>query len=104
MKRMISLIFLCQSATILFAQRELQNPLVNSADIISKGVALHDKKEYKAAITAYLKVPVSYTNYATILHELYLSTYADSNYADAEKYALTSIDLFPEKSNEALGM
>ena len=39
------------------AQRELQNPLVDSKEIIAKGVALHDKGKYKEAIAEYLKVP-----------------------------------------------
>ena len=83
----------------LAAQRELNNPLINSKDVIATAVSLHDKGKYKEAVTEYLKVPISDTNYSQVLNELVLSYYADSNYVSAEKYANTGLDLFPEKKN-----
>lgn len=81
----------------LVAQRELKNPLINSKEIIAKGVKLHDEKKYKEAVAEYMKVPVSDTNYADVLTEMITSFYADSNYTAAEKYVQTGLDLFPEK-------
>ncbi len=81
----------------IFAQRELENPLVNSKVIMEKGVALHNDGKYKAAITEYLKVPVSDTNYSLVLHELILSYYTDSNFNAAEKYSNEALLLFPNE-------
>lgn len=82
------------------SQRELKNPLVNSAEVIRKGVELHDAGKYKDAIAMYNTVSKSDTNYADILHETILSQYADSNYDGAEKTIKVAMDMFPEKKNE----
>jgi len=68
----------------LHAQRALNNPLINSREIIAKAVALHDAGKHKEAIAEYLKVPASDTNYAQVLTEMVISYYADSNYVTAE--------------------
>ncbi len=80
-----------------YTQRALLNPLIDSKEIISKAVPLHDDGKYKEAIELYLKVPQSDTSYATVLHELILSYYLDSNYVQAEKYCHTGLSLFPQK-------
>ena len=88
----------------LSAQRELNNPLLNSATVIDKGVALHDQGKYKEAIAAYLQVPASDTNYTRVLHELILSYYNDSNFVAAEQYARLALERFPENSQEWYAM
>jgi antitoxin component YwqK of YwqJK toxin-antitoxin module/Flp pilus assembly protein TadD len=86
----------------LFAQRELKNPLIDSKEVITKAVALHDAGKYKEAITEYQKVPVSDTNYAQVLTEMVISYYTDSNYKAAEKYAKIGLEMFPEKKVQIL--
>ena len=87
----------------LFAQRELKNPLINSKEVITKALALHQEKKYKEAVAEYLKVPASDTNYATVLHELILSYYTDSNYVEAEKYSHIGLSMFPEERSKWYG-
>lgn len=79
------------------AQRELKNPLINSKEVIAKGVQLHDAGKFKEAIAEYMKVSASDTNYADVLHEMVLSYYSDSNYVDAEKWVKKGLERFPEK-------
>jgi antitoxin component YwqK of YwqJK toxin-antitoxin module len=88
------------SFSILQAQRSLDNPLIDSKEILTKASAFQEEGKYKQAIETYIKVPVSDTNYADILHDLALSYYNDSNYTEAEKNALTGLSLFPERNTE----
>ena len=71
--------------------------MINSKDVISRGVTLHDAGKFKEAITEYQKVPVSDTNYADVLHEIVLSYYADSNFVAAEKLVKKGLERFPAK-------
>ena len=90
----LSFIFLSK----LQAQRELLNPLIDSKEVIAKGIALHDDGKYKEAIAEYIKVPQSDTGYADVLHELILSYYKDSNFVEAERLANIGLSRFPDKS------
>ena len=96
-KSLLFIALLLTSSFYLTAQRELKNPLINSKEIINKGVKLHDDKKYKEAIAEYQKVAVSDTGYADVLYEMTLSYYNDSNYVAAEKLAKKGLDLFPGK-------
>ncbi len=98
---LLSLFFIANTA--LLAQREISNPLINSKEIITKGIALHDAGKYKEAITTFLKVPASDTGYADVLHELILTAFSDSNFTDAEKYAGMAQDFYPARNTEWLG-
>lgn len=98
MRTIFFLLLLCSfAASPIYAQRELSNPLINSKEFLSKGMALHEEGKYKDAIAVYLQVPQSDTNYATVLHELILSYYIDSNFAQAEKYANLGLSFFPHE-------
>lgn len=97
MKPVLFTVVLITSSFYLFAQRELKNPLINSKDVMAKGVELHDAGKYKDAIAEYQKVPVSDTNYADVLQEMVLSYYADSNFVAAEKLAKKGLERFPAK-------
>ncbi len=81
----------------LTAQRELKNPLINSKEVMNNAATLYTAGKYNEAITEYLKVPVSDTNYSEILNDIALTYYADSNYTNAEKYVNTALELYPEK-------
>ncbi|MFT3679635.1 MAG: tetratricopeptide repeat protein [Ferruginibacter sp.] len=103
--RKISLLFSLSCIAILTAsaQRELSNPLIDSKELISKAVALHNEGKYKAAIAEYAKIPESDTSYADALYEMILSNYKDSNYVTAEKLVHKGFSMFPERSNDWYG-
>src|SRR5437763_13148122 len=88
----------------LSAQRELLNPLLDSKKVIAEGTALHDSGNYKAAITEYLKVPPSDTGYASVLHEIILNYYSDSNFVAAENYAKLALERYPAQRNDWYGL
>jgi uncharacterized protein len=100
---LVFLLLLC-SVTCAVAQRELNNPLINSKEVITKGIALHNEGKYKAAIAEYSKVPESDTAYSDVLYEMILSYYKDSSYATAEQLANKGIAMFPERKNDWYGM
>jgi uncharacterized protein len=64
---------------------------VNSGELISKGVELHDQGKYKDAIELYRKVPRNETNYVKALYELAYSSNADSNSAEALRICETGL-------------
>lgn len=70
-------------------------PPVNSGDLISQAIKLHDSKNYKEAIKLYRKIPANDTNYVRSLYELSYSLVADSNL----KEALSTCDLGLNKDN-----
>src|SRR4051812_6860540 len=82
------------------AQRELKNPLLDSKQVIQKGVELNDAGKYKEAVAEFLKVPPSDTGYSSALHEIILSYYNDSNYTAAERYGKIALDLYPDQYAE----
>jgi uncharacterized protein len=74
----------------LYAQR---NPaIVNSGQVIKKGIELHDDGEYKKAIAKYLLVPENDTNYQLACYEASLSARLDENFKDAIKYARNGLN------------
>ena len=93
-------ILIFSSFSVLQAQKSLDNPLIDSKEIITKASALQEDGKYKQAVETYLKVPASDTNYSDVLYYLALSYYNDSNYIAAEKNALTGLSLFPERNTE----
>ena len=104
MRKSVIFFILLLAGTDASAQRELNNPLINSKEIFTTAAALYEKEKYKEAITEYLKVPESDTAYADVLHEIILNYYRDSNFTDAEKYARKAMQFFPEKSNDWYGL
>lgn len=82
-----------------FAQNGNTAPL-NSAEIIQKGIELHDKGEYKEAIKAYKQVHRSDTNYVWALYEMGLSYTADSQLNNALKVYEEALALPTERERE----
>jgi uncharacterized protein len=76
------------------------NELINSGKVIEDALKLHEKEQYKAAITLLATVNRSDTNYSTALYEMSLSQYADSNFDGSIKSCELGIALFPEKKNQ----
>ena len=72
----------------------------NSAEVIKKGIEFYKQKDYKKAIAEYLKVPRNDTNYVTVLHDLSLFYYADSNYAESRNAAAKGLQFYPEKADD----
>lgn len=70
-------------------------PPINSGDLISQAIKLHDEAKYKDAIKLYKKIPRNDTNYVRALYELSYSLVADSNYSEA----LSTINLGLSKEN-----
>ncbi len=81
----------------IFVNAQQNNPLVNSGELIERGVKLHDEEKYKDAIKLYAQVPKSDTNYHLALHEIILSHYADSNYNACIPLINEGIKYFPDK-------
>ncbi len=97
--------FLCLSLLTccsynLQAQRELSNPLIDSKTIIARGNELYGAGKYKEAIAEYLKVSPSDTSYTSVLYELILTYYKDSNFVEAERLANTALALYPHQNSD----
>ncbi|MCW3073800.1 MAG: phophatidylinositol-4-phosphate 5-kinase [Flaviaesturariibacter sp.] len=61
-----------------------QSPAVfNSGMVLSEAIKLHDKEEYKKAVTLFKSIPRNDTNYVKALYEMSLSYLLDSNYTAA---------------------
>ena len=101
-KLILSLLAISASICNVSAQRELKNPLVNSAEVIKTGYKLYETEKFKEAIAEYSKVPVSDTNYSIILHELVLTYYRDSNFAAAKNISRTASHYFRIKSKTGM--
>src|SRR6188768_2220286 len=69
----------------LFLTAQENNPLINSAEYIKKGIELHDQGKYKEAIATYKKIDKSDTNYHEVIYELAYTLSADSQFTDALK-------------------
>jgi antitoxin component YwqK of YwqJK toxin-antitoxin module/Tfp pilus assembly protein PilF len=93
MQRLCTLIAASFCALILTAQEN--NPLINSAEYIKKGIEFHDQGKYKEAIAAYSKIDKSDTNYYQAVYEMAYSLSADSQVTEALK--MVSVGL--QKSN-----
>ncbi|HTL08769.1 MAG TPA: tetratricopeptide repeat protein [Chitinophagaceae bacterium] len=62
------------------ANAQEKNPLINSGEIISEGIKLHDAGKYKEAIELYQKINRNDSNFVYALYEKSLSYSADSQY------------------------
>lgn len=80
-----------------FLLAQQNNPLVNSGELIEKGIKLHEEEKYKDAIKLYTQIPRSDTNYHLALHEIILSHYADSNYKACLPLIDEGIKYYPDK-------
>lgn len=76
-----------------------QNKLINSGAIMQQGLELQSEGKFKEAIALYKDVSRSDTNYSDLLEELAICSYNDSAYEESKQYALTGLQLFPEKRN-----
>src|SRR5260221_14467073 len=79
MKKGLIAISLCILCLLRISAQE-NNPLINSGEIITQAVKLHDEGKYKEALELYKKINRSDTNYVRALYEAALSYNADSQF------------------------
>jgi len=89
-------IFIMLLSFTLPAYAQQNNPLVNSGDLLKKGMEFHDDGKYKEAIAQYSRISRSDTNYSDALYETSLSCYSDSQMNKALEYATLGLKLFPQ--------
>lgn len=68
------------------AAQKAQEP-VNSGELLSKGINLHDEQDYEGALEFYERIPVNDTNYVVTLYERSMTLLAMKRYADAIEVA-----------------
>jgi uncharacterized protein len=85
----LSILLFCN----LNSDAQQNNPLINSGELIEKGRAFHDNKDYKHAIELYKQIPENDTNYALSLYELSLSYRADSQFLLADQSCHLGLEL-----------
>lgn len=85
--------FLLASTSVLQAQ---EKPFtINSGEIITKAVALHDKGKYAEAIAEYQRIPENDTNFVLAMYELAVSARADSQLAIAKSAVYKALEKLP---------
>lgn len=89
MRSFINILFLILSYSA-FAQ-DSKFGIINSGEVIRKGINLHDNKDYTNAIKEFRTVPENDTNYILALYEIALSARVDSQYSVAIETASTAI-------------
>lgn len=72
--------------------------LVNSGELLSEGIRLHEAGKYKDAIALFSKISRSDTNYNRALYELSSSYYSDSNFEASRKYAEEGLRRYPHEA------
>ncbi|MDB5192024.1 MAG: tetratricopeptide repeat protein [Segetibacter sp.] len=71
----------------------------NSSPILQEAIKFYTDGKYKQAIDLYKKVSKSDSNYSSVLNNLSLCYYMDSNFNEGYKMASEGLKLFPEKGN-----
>lgn len=83
MKKIISIIVISLFCCASLAQRTQMLQVVNSDEIIQKGIQFHDDGKYQEAINEYAKIPFGDVNYDLALYEKALSQEAFGDYRGA---------------------
>ncbi|HEX4851618.1 MAG TPA: tetratricopeptide repeat protein, partial [Puia sp.] len=89
-------------ATVLTSSVSAQKTkLINSRELIERGIQLNDSGQYKEAIAVYNQVDRNDTNYVWSLYEKAVSCTSDSQYNQAIKYCEEGLALRSEREHEA---
>jgi antitoxin component YwqK of YwqJK toxin-antitoxin module/Tfp pilus assembly protein PilF len=75
-------------------------PLINSGELIRKGVLLNDSGQYKKAIDLYTQVGRNDTNYVQALYEKAVSLSADSQYEESIHVCQQALSLTTQRNLE----
>jgi antitoxin component YwqK of YwqJK toxin-antitoxin module len=78
---------------------QVDNGIVNSGELIKKGVELHDTEKYDEALKYYNQVPESDTNYGLATAEKALAYYAKKDYENAIKLCEEALKIGTEYDN-----
>ena len=70
-----------------------QIPYINSGELLTKGVELYEKGDYKQSIEQYRQINECDTNYPSAVYELVLSLTADSSFELAKSTAISALYL-----------
>ncbi|MBC8035127.1 MAG: tetratricopeptide repeat protein [Chitinophagaceae bacterium] len=97
-----TLMALCLFLSTLSSFAQDKNPLINSGELIKKGVALHDEGKYKEALELYNKIEFSDTNYVRALYERAMTCEADSQFQEALATCEEAMLLAEDKELEPL--
>ncbi len=86
MNRVCAGILLITTSVFAFGQQPGDNnPLINSGDLIRKGIEYHDNEKYDSAIYFYNQVDRNDTNYTMALYEKSFSCHSNKDYAGSIK-------------------
>jgi antitoxin component YwqK of YwqJK toxin-antitoxin module len=93
MKKIILLSILCLAFVSEVCAQEINEKqlLINSGDLLQKGLEANKKGEYKTAITYYQQISRNDTNYVVALTELSVSFIADSQFIKAAEVCLEAL-------------
>lgn len=92
---------LCLSVAALYPSYA-QKKLVNSGEVINKGVAAYEEGEYKKAIAAFEQIHEGDTNYYAAQYELALSYLIDSQYEKSIALNKQLLRSYPEEERQIL--
>ena len=99
MRKTISFIVISLLCCFTMAQRTQKLQVVNSVEIIQKGIQFHDNGKYLDAINEYSKVPFGDVNYDLALYEKAMSQEAFGDY----RGAIQNINLLLELPSSQVG-
>lgn len=85
-------------STLSFSQSS--NELINSGELINKGIRLYEQDKYKEALDLYNKVSPSDTNYVWALYTKALACRSDSQFVQALDYCKEALVLKKDRERE----
>ncbi len=85
--------------SVYHAKAQSEFGVINSGEIITKGVALHDKEQYEEALKLYNQVPENDTNYALATVEKAFTYFAQKDYDKAIKLCEQALTMGTEYEN-----
>lgn len=95
----VTVVLLC---TVLFTGHlwaQSEYGIINSGEVINKGVALHDEEKYDEALALYNQVPGNDTNYTLALVEKAFTYYAKKDYTNTIKLCEQALSYGTEYDN-----
>lgn len=95
MKYFILLIFTAITLPEIASAQKIE--LINSGELLKRGVSLHDSGQYKKALAVYNKISASDTNYVRSLYERAFTCEADSQYKQGIKYCEEALSLHEQR-------
>jgi antitoxin component YwqK of YwqJK toxin-antitoxin module len=98
MKYLSALLFLLIAFPNISTAQKIE--LINSGELIKKGIMLNDSGKYKNALSVYNQISRSDTNYVRVLYEKALTCEADSQFNQGLTYAQEGLSLKEQREYE----